>query len=192
MEILLLVFLPLAGSILSFLMGKSSQAKTLAFIWSLLSLGLTAYLLSVFNPNNGIQFLANYPWIESLGIRFKAGIDGISMLLVLLTNGLIPLIILSSFKHDYKSPGAFYGLVLFMQSALVLVFTALDAFLFYIGWEAALIPIYFICALWGGENRIRVNLKFFIYTILGSLIMLVAFIYLYLQTPNNSYDIQAF
>lgn len=75
---------------------------------------------------------------------------------------------------------------------LLLVFTALDGFLFYVGWEAALIPIYFICALWGGENRIRVNLKFFIYTMGGSLVMLLAIIYLYLQTPGNSYDITEF
>jgi NADH-quinone oxidoreductase subunit M len=79
-----------------------------------------------------------------------------------------------------------------MQSGLLLVFTALDAFLFYVGWEIALIPVYFICALWGGENRIKVNLKFFVYTIAGSLLMLVAIIYLHLQTPGNSYDIAEF
>src|SRR5690606_14879686 len=160
---------------------------TVAFVWSLLSVALTVYLLAAFVPNAETQFLVNYPWIETLGINFKAGIDGISMLMVLLTNGLMPLIILSSFKHDYKNPGAFYGLVLFMQSGLLLVFTALDAFLFYVGWEAALIPIYFICALWGGENRIRVNLKFFIYTMLGSLLMLIAIIYLHFQTPQQNY-----
>ena len=192
MEILLLIFLPLAGSVLTALLGKSQSSKSLAFIWSLLSLAFTVYLLSAFNPQAGTQFLVNFPWIPALGTNFKAGIDGISILMVLLTNGLIPLIILASFKHDYKNPGAFYGLILFMQSGLLLVFTALDAFLFYIGWEAALIPIYFICAIWGGENRIKVNLKFFIYTIFGSLIMLVAIIYLYVQTPNNSYDIQEF
>ena len=193
MEILLLIFLPLAGALIAALLGKSQQAKTVAFIWSLLSLGFTAYLLAGFN--NGVadaQYTANYPWLSYFGIRFKAGIDGISMLMVLLTNGLIPLIILSSFKHEYKSPGAFYGLVLFMQSGLLLVFTAFDAFLFYIGWEAALIPIYFICAIWGGENRIKVNIKFFIYTIFGSLIMLLGIIYVYLQTPDGSYDIQSF
>src|SRR5690606_29308615 len=132
------------------------------------------------------------PWLSYFGVRFKAGIDGISMHFVLLTNVLMPLIILSSFKHAYSRPGAFYGLILLMQSALLLVFTALDGFLFYVGWEAALIPIYFICALWGGENRIRVNLKFFIYTMGGSLVMLLAIIYLYLQTPGNSYDIAEF
>src|SRR5690606_34976282 len=129
-------------------------------------------------------------WIPALGIHFHIGIDGISLPLVLLTNGLIPLIILSAFSHDYK--GAFYALVLFMQAGLLLVFTALDAFAFYVGWEVALIPIYFICALWGGENRIRVNIKFFIYTFFGSLLMLVAIIYLHLQTPGHDYSLQSF
>ena len=193
MEILLLIFLPLAGAIIASLFGKSQQAKTVAFIWSLFSLGLTVYLLSVFDRSSAApQFTVDYPWLTTFGSRFNAGIDGISMLLVLLTNGLIPLIILSSFKHEYKSPGAFYGLILFMQSGLLLVFTALDAFLFYIGWEAALIPIYFICAVWGGENRIKVNLKFFIYTIAGSLIMLLGIIFMYSQTPDRSYDLRAF
>ncbi len=191
MEILLLIFLPLLGAVIAGLAGKSQAAKTIALISSLISLALTGYLLSVFNPQNGVQFSVDLPWIPTIGTRFKAGIDGISILPVLLTNGLMPLIILSSFKHYYQKPGAFYGLILFMQSGLLLVFTALDAFLFYIGWEAALIPIYFICAIWGGENRIKVNLKFFIYTIFGSLVMLVAIIYLYTQTPDHSYDIRS-
>jgi NADH-quinone oxidoreductase subunit M len=79
-----------------------------------------------------------------------------------------------------------------MQAGLLVVFTALDAFLFYVGWEAALIPIYFICALWGGENRIQVNLKFFVYTIFGSLLMLIAIIFLHLQTPGKTFAIQDF
>lgn len=193
MEILLLIFLPLAGALIASLCGKSQLARTVAFIWSLLSLGLTVYLLSVFNAESpDPQFTVDYFWLSYLGSHFKAGIDGISMMMVLLTNGLIPLIILSSFKHNYSNPGAFYGLVLFMQSGLLLVFTALDAFLFYVGWEAALIPIYFICGIWGGENRAKVNMKFFIYTILGSLIMLLGIIYMYYHTPDGSFDVHSF
>jgi NADH-quinone oxidoreductase subunit M len=112
--------------------------------------------------------------------------------MLLLTNFLIPIIVLSTYNYDIKNPKAFYALIFFMQTGLLLVFTALDGFLFYVGWEAALIPIYFICALWGGENRINVNLKFFIYSIAGSLLMLLAIIYLHLQTPGNSYDIAEF
>ena len=79
--------------------------------------------------------------------------------MILLTTLLVPLIILSTYQHNYKNAKAFYALILFMQAGLLVVFTALDGFLFYVGWEAALIPIYFICALWGGENRIKITLK---------------------------------
>ncbi len=204
--LLLLLLIPLIGGLLTFLFASSTDPdsslkdfaqpstspKHFALAYSLASLGLTVYMLFKFIPDASTQFLIDYTWIESLGIRFKAGIDGISILMVLLTNLLVPVIILASFKHNYKNPGAFYGLILFMQAGLLIVFTALDAFLFYLGWEAALIPIYFICAFWGGENRIRVNLKFFIYTMAGSLLMLIAIIYLHIQTPGNSYDIAEF
>ena len=129
-------------------------------------------------------------WMPKIGIWFSAGIDGISMIMVLLSTLLVPLIILTTFKQHYKS--IFYALILFMQAGMLVVFTALDGFLFYVGWEAALIPIYFICAMWGGENRIRVNIKFFIYTFAGSLCMLVGIIYLYMQTPSKLYDLHAF
>src|SRR5690606_31943804 len=125
-----------------------------------------------------------------LGVHFHIGIDGISLPLVLLTNGLIPLIILAAFSYDYK--GGFYALVLFMQAGLLLVFTALDAFAFYVGWEIALIPIYFICAFWGGVNRIRVNLKFFIYLCLGSLLILIAIIYCHIQVRSGDYELSSY
>ena len=171
---------------------KGVQIAKWAFLASLVTLGLTLLMLTNFIPDASTQFLIDYPWIPSLGIHFKLGVDGISMMMLLLTNLLIPIIILASSKHQYKNPGAFYALLFFMQAGLIIVFTALDGFLFYIGWEAALIPIYFICALWGTGDRIRVNMKFFIYTIAGSLIMLIAIIYLQLQTPDNSYDIVSF
>ena len=191
MELLLLIFLPLIGALVtSFL--KGSSAKISALIFSLASLALTLFLLSKFVPDATVQFKVNFPWIAQLGINFHAGIDGISMITVILTNVLMPLIVLASFTHDYKNPNAFYALILFMQSGLLLVFTALDGFLFYIGWEAALIPIYFICAMWGGKDRIKVNMKFFVYTIAGSLFMLLGIIYLYLQNPAKNFDINAF
>lgn len=191
MELLLLIFLPLAGALITSLL-KGGSAKIIALSFSAASLGLTLVLLTKFIPNASTQFEVNYPWIQQLGISFHAGIDGISMVTVVLTNVLMPLIILSSFNHDYIKPNAFYALILFMQSGLLLVFTALDGFLFYIGWEAALIPIYFICAMWGGKDRIKVNMKFFVYTIAGSLFMLLGIIYLYLQNPAKSFDINSF
>lgn len=189
-QLLLLLFLPLVGAIVTAFSGKS--AKIVSTVISVASLAVALFIAFNFIPDASTQFEANLPWIADLGIRFHAGIDGISMLVVLLTNLLVPIIILSSYKHNYKNPAAFYALILFMQFGLLLVFTAMDAFLFYIGWEAALIPIYFICAIWGGKDRITVNMKFFIYTIAGSLFMLMGIIYLYLQNPAHNFEIQAF
>ncbi len=189
-QLLLLIFLPLAGAIITALAGKS--AKIVSTVFSVASLVLALVIACNFIPDASTQFEVNLPWIADLGINFHAGIDGISLLVVLLTNLLVPIIILSSYNHQYKNPAAFYALILFMQTGLLLVFTALDAFLFYIGWEAALIPIYFICAIWGGKDRIRINMKFFVYTIAGSLFMLMGIIYLYLQNPAHNSNIQAF
>ncbi|HUH34140.1 MAG TPA: NADH-quinone oxidoreductase subunit M [Daejeonella sp.] len=189
--LLLTLLFPLAFSVVS-LLNKGNSAWKYAFGASLIPLLFTFLLLNAFIPDASTQFIVDHSWIDNFGIRFKIGADGISMILILLTNLLVPIIILASSKYHYKSPGAFYALIFFMQSGLLLVFTAMDAFLFYVGWEAALIPIYFICAIWGGENRIKVNLKFFVYTMAGSLIMLIAIIYLHLQTPDNSYDIASF
>ena len=188
--LLLLLFFPLLSAIVAACSGKA--AKAVAFISSLISLGIAITIVLNFIPDATLQFAVDYPWIQSLGISFKAGIDGLSIIPVLLTNILVPIILLTTFKTEHKSEAAFVALMLFMQSGLLLVFTAMDAFLFYIGWEAALIPIYFICAIWGGSNRIRVNMKFFVYTIAGSLFMLLGIIYLYLQNPAQNFDIQAF
>src|SRR5690606_3715560 len=157
-----------------------------ALLIALIEFGLTLPFLCHFTPDATVQFEQQFTWIASLGLNLHIGLDGISLPLVLLTNGLIPLIILTSFRKEYK--GGFYALVSFMQFGFLLVFVALDAFSFYIGWEAALIPIYFICALWGDGDRIRVNLKFFVYTFFGSLLMLVALVYLYNQSAVNSLE----
>ncbi len=188
---LILIILPALASLACLLPGQR-QVKYLALAASLFQLGVNLYACSLFVTGGGTQFMADYYWMQEFGISFKAGMDGISLLLVLLTNISIPLILLSSFGREISSPRAFFSLILLMQAALIGVFTSLDGFLFYVFWELALIPVYFICLLWGGENRIRITLKFFIYTLSGSLLMLVGFIYLYLQTPGqHSFDIQA-
>jgi NADH-quinone oxidoreductase subunit M len=191
METVALIVLPLIAALVAFKSGE--QAKKVAIAFSLAELGLALFALSGFDYTNpDSQFIYNTPWVPILGISFKVGMDGISMLLVLLTAGLFPLIILSSFRRTFENPGALYALVMFMQAGLIGVFTSLDAFLFYVSWEAALIPIYFIAALWGGENRIRVTFKFFVYTIFGSLFMLMGIIYIYMHTPGGSFDIFQF
>lgn len=186
---LLLLFVPLVASLACLLFDKA-KVKVFALGASLINLGVMIYAFTLFKSDMSYQFIVDYWWVKDLGISFKLGLDGISILLVALTNFLIPLIILSSFRIDYKNANAFYSLILFMQFALIGVFAALDGFLFYIFWELALIPIYFICLFWGGEDRVRITLKFFIYTLAGSLLMLIGLIYIYLQTPGvHSFDI---
>lgn len=188
----ILLLFPVLASLL-ILAFKPEKAKYAALSFSLAGLLLVFYAWIIFPGGAGYHFLLNIPWISSLGISFKIGMDGISLLLVLLTFLLVPLIILSTFQREHHNPRAFYALILFMQAGLTGVFVSLDAFLFYIAWEAALIPIYFISALWGGENRVKATFKFFIYTIVGSFFMLVGIIYLYLQTPgSHTFDITAF
>ncbi|MEN0057041.1 MAG: proton-conducting transporter membrane subunit, partial [Mucilaginibacter sp.] len=191
MTVSILIFLPVVAAIIVALL-KNEVAKYAALFFSVAELVIAGLFLSRFVPDASTQFTIDVPWITKFGIYFSAGIDGISMIMVLLTTLLVPLIILSTFQHKHTNAGAFYGLILFMQAGMLVVFTALDGFLFYVGWEAALIPIYFICALWGGENRIRITIKFFIYTFAGSLFMLVGIIYLYLQSPGKTYDLHEF
>ena len=191
MTVSVLIFLPIIAALAVFLL-KNEIAKYVALFFAVAELAIAGWFIANFTPDSTIQYAINVPWIAKMGIYFNAGIDGISMVLVLLTTLLVPIIILTTYKHTYKNASAFYALILFMQAGLLVVFTALDGFLFYVGWEAALIPIYFICAMWGGQDRIRITLKFFIYTFAGSLFMLVGIIFLYLQAPNGTYDLMQF
>jgi NADH-quinone oxidoreductase subunit M len=184
---LLLIFFPLAAALM-LLMVKGEQVKKIALGAAIIEFAISVFAVSQFQHNANTQFELNYSWIRSLGINFHIGIDGISMLLVLLTTFLVPIIILTSFKKEIKDPTAFYSLILAMQFALVGVFVSLDGFLFYVFWELALIPIYFICLLWGGEDRARITFKFFVYTLSGSLLMLAGFIYLYQHTASHTFD----
>ena len=184
-----LIFFPMAAAILAFVV-KGSAVKWIAFVAALLELVVTVVALFQFQRDASVQFAISLPWIVSLGLNFSVGIDGISLPLVLLTNLLTPLIILSSVERTYDKPNTFYGLILTMQMALIGVFVARDGLLFYLFWEMALIPIYFICLIWGGEKRGKITLKFFIYTLAGSLFMLLALVYLYLQTPNHTFQIE--
>jgi len=157
----LLIIVPLIASLLLFFIkGEAAKKTALGFSVIEFCLSISAYMQ--FKTDAAAKVLnLNCTWVESLGIKFAVGLDGIGLLMVLLTTFLVPLIILSSFKTNYEKPNAFYGLILLMQSALVGVFAANDGFLFYVFWELALIPIYFICLLWGGENRGKITFKFF-------------------------------
>ncbi len=178
---LLLLLIPLLPA-LALLATRQLPARTIALVATLANLAVTCFALMSFNRDGSFNYEMNLPWVAEAGISFRLGLDGISMLLVLLTNLLAPLIVYTSFQRDFGLENRYYGLVLLMTAALNGVFMALDGLLFYVFYELALIPIYFICALWGGENRIRITLKFFIYTFIGSLFMLVALLAVYLKT----------
>jgi NADH-quinone oxidoreductase subunit M len=176
----LLIVFPLVAALIMFLV-KHEKAEITAFYLALVELGIFGYAATLFktDPN---QLAMDVAWLP-FGAHFAVNMDGISFLMVMLTVGLMPLIITASASGYYKS--SYYSLVFVMQAALVGVFTAMDGFLFYIFWELALIPIYFICLLWGGENRGKITFKFFVYTLAGSLIMLAGLLYIYLATPGD-------
>ncbi|MFM9051396.1 MAG: NuoM family protein [Bacteroidota bacterium] len=186
----ILILLPFVGALIAVL--TKGNTRTVALAFSMIELLLSLVIAAGFDPQGGRQFVDNCPWIPALGISWSVGADGISLLLVLLTNILVPLIILSSFGREIKQTRLYYPLMLTMQSALVGVFCATDGFLFYVFWELALIPIYLICLNWGGADRQRITLKFFIYTLFGSLLMLVAFIWLRGATVGQDFAIDSF
>lgn len=178
----LLIGVPLLAALLVFLVkGNASRNLALGFSIIELAVALTAYIQFKHNPDSAL-LTASFPWVKALGINFSVGLNGLALLMILLTTFLLPLIILSSFKNSYNNAHNFYGLILLMQMALVGVFMANDGFLFYVFWELALIPIYFICLVWGGDDRGRITFKFFVYTLFGSLFMLIGLIYLYNHT----------
>jgi NADH-quinone oxidoreductase subunit M len=180
---ILLILLPLAFSLISFTIKEEGAVKKFAFAGALAEFIVAIAAFITYKTSCHCNLLASADWLNSMGITLRFGLDGIGLLLVAMTTFLVPVIILSSFNHHYKSPGSFYGLILLMEMALVGVFASFDGMVFYIFWELALIPAWFICALWGGNDRIRITFKFFVYTFTGSLFMLVALIWVYLRTP---------
>ena len=179
MNVTSLLLVLLIGAIATYLSGDK-LASRVALLFSLASFGVSIYLLSILNNGGTINFLANWITIPKVYLAFQG--DGLSMAMVLLTTALTPLIVFSSFGNSFSNSKSFYSLVLFMSFAMVGTFLAADGLLYYIFWELALIPIYFIALLWGNgdaEQRKKAVIKFFIYTLGGSLFMLIAFAYLY-------------
>jgi NADH-quinone oxidoreductase subunit M len=171
---------PLVAGLLVLLV-PARRAKHVALAASLVEFALSVPLWWTFAPDGGMQFVVDHAWIAAWGIHYNVGVDGISLFLVLLTTFLVPLSVLGSWSYITKREPAFYALLLVMTTGMIGVFVALDLFLFYVMWEVMLIPMYFIIGVWGGENRLYAAIKFFIYTFLGSLLMLVAILVLYLH-----------
>ena len=186
--LLTLLLLPLVGSAVVFA-WKNSTSKYLALGFAFVQMFISFYMLAHFDStptvDGVLQYEINYPWSQFIKSNLHFGIDGMSMLLVLLTNILTPLIILSSFNEKPGYRNTFYGLILLMQFGLIGVFTALDGLLFYIFWEVTLIPIWLIAGIWGQENKkIAFTTKFFVYTFVGSLFMLIGLIYVYTHSAS--------
>jgi NADH-quinone oxidoreductase subunit M len=179
MDVTTILLLLLIGSIATYFSGEKLASKV-ALIFSLGAFGLTLYLLNLFQNGTSIDHLSQ--WIDMPKVYFAYKADGLSLAMVLLTNALTPLIVFSSFGNHYNKSKNFYALVLFMTFAMTGTFLASDGLLYYVYWELALLPIYFIALIWGNddaEKRKKAVLKFFIYTLAGSLFMLVGFAYLY-------------
>jgi NADH-quinone oxidoreductase subunit M len=179
---LIFILIPFAAALL-LLLTRPAASRQLAFGAALANLAATIYCLGC-DYSQGMNCQFDVPWVASAGIHFSLGMDGITLIMLLLTNLVAPFIVVSSWGRTLDNEPRYYGLVMLMLGALNGVFLAQDGLLFYVFYELALIPIYFICAIWGGQDKIRVTLKFFIYTFIGSLFMLLSLLYVYLQTPG--------
>jgi NADH-quinone oxidoreductase subunit M len=174
-----LLILPVVGTA-AILLSPQSRAKDLALIVSALELIVSLGLWWAFDPANpGMQFEVSHDWIPSWGITYHLGVDGISLFMVLLTTVTMPLAVLGSFTYIKVHERPYYALLLVLTSGMLGVFVAQDLFVFYVFWEIMLIPMYFIIGVWGGERRLYAAFKFFVYTFVGSLLMLVAIITIY-------------
>ena len=194
-----LVVLPVAGAILLLLVKGDEErsaplARNVALVVSLLVFAETLLLWVRFNAASGdFQFVERHAWIPAFGIEYFVGVDGISLLLLVLTGFLTPLALLGSWESVHKQTKAFCIFVLLLESAMMGVFISLDLFLFYIFWDAMLVPMYFLIGIWGYERRIYAAIKFILYTMAGSVLMLLAILGLaymhYASTGSYSFDL---
>jgi len=179
------LYLPLAGAVLCLLLPKNRPGLVAKAATAIAAADLLASLPLWFGwsaapvDSYGFRFVLDTPWIRSLGARYIVGVDGISMLLVLLTTVLGFLAILSSWTAVSQRQNQYYAYLLVLQTGMVGVFVSLDTFLFYVFWEVMLIPMYFLIGMWGGPRRIYASVKFFLFTLFGSVLMLVGIIALY-------------
>ena len=177
-----LLAIPLAGALVILLHGSASKgegsgglddagamfARRITFITFVLEFVVSIGLWWVVLPGEaGFRAVVDLPWIRTWGIRFAVGIDGISVMLVLLTTLIMPLVVLGGWTTVRTKVHAYHALMLILTTGMLGVFVARDLFLFYVMWEVMLVPMYFIVGIWGGERRIYASLKFFIYTMLG-------------------------
>ncbi|MEN9545139.1 MAG: hypothetical protein RLZZ598_1972 [Pseudomonadota bacterium] len=188
----LAIWLPIAFGLVLLVLGRDEHAnpvRWIALVGAIASFLVTLPLISGFDPSTAsMQFTESLSWIERFNVRYALGVDGISVWFVLLTAFITIIVVISAWEVITERVNQYMGAFLILSGLMVGVFSALDGLLFYVFFEATLIPMYIIIGIWGGPNRVYAAFKFFLYTLLGSLLMLVALIYLYAQS-GGSFDI---
>ncbi|MBA2339011.1 MAG: hypothetical protein H0V88_01330, partial [Pyrinomonadaceae bacterium] len=180
-----LILIPVVGAIAALAHGyapyrRDTHYRWIALLCTTITFVVSLVLLTGLHADTGaFRFVQNDSWIGEIGARYHLGVDGISLWLVLLTTLLMPIAILSSWNSVTKRPLAYYAFLLLLEAAMIGVFVSLDLLIFYLFFEASLVPMFFLIGIWGGEKRTYAAVKFFIYTAAGSLLMLVGIIALY-------------
>src|SRR5687768_14953269 len=185
----LITWLPAIGAILILAFMKKDQSnliKRFATIWFGLAFVLSLWLLKYDRVTGGMQFLEDHQWIPIIGARYQMGVDGVTVLLIILTTLLGAISALSSWDYIQKREKEYYVLLLLLQTAVVGVFASMDLFLFYLFFEVSLVPMYFLIGIWGGENRLYAAIKFFLYTLVGSVVMLLGVLKIYFLTQDTA------
>jgi NADH-quinone oxidoreductase subunit M len=190
-----LIWLPIAGGIALLALGdRGAQfGRWLALAVAVLTFALSIPLFTAFDTTTAaIQFVEKHEWIHTLNAWYHLGVDGISMPLIVLTTFITPLVIIAGWTAIEKKPSQYFAAFLILEGLMIGVFAAADALLFYVFWEAMLIPMFIIIGIWGGPRRVYATIKFFLYTFLGSVFMLIALIYMHLKSPESTYSLADF
>ena len=183
----IVTWLPAVGALLLlfFKKDKTETIKLFANVWALVCFLVSIPLIMSFEIGKpGFQFIENHSWIPSIGVKYQLGIDGLALLLIMLTTLLGVIATLCSWNYIKQREKEYYVFILLLQTGMLGVFVSLDLFLFYVFWEVMLVPMYFLIGIWGGENRLYAAIKFFLYTLVGSVVMLLAILKLYFMVPE--------
>src|SRR5829696_5116723 len=186
----IITWLPAVGAILILALMKKDQSsliKRFTTAWFVLDFILSLWLLKYNRGAGGMQFLEDHQWIPIIGARYQMGVDGVAVLLIVLTPLLGVFAALSSWDYIQKREKEYYALLLLLQTAVIGVFSSMDLFLFYLFFEVSLVPMYFLIGIWGGENRLYAAIKFFLYTLVGSVVMLLGVLKMYFLTQDTGF-----
>jgi NADH-quinone oxidoreductase subunit M len=186
----LLILIPLLTGLVTFFLKDEKSVRYWGLFSAVATLTVSIIGLTALNQEKYLHFEGE--WLQTLGSSFSIKLDGMGQLLCLLNTVAYTIIFIATWNSSYKKANHFFALMLLAQAGMMGVFLAMDALLFYFSWELALIPMYFLCSQWGGEKRIQVTFKFFIYTFIGSLLMLIGILSVYTHTPDHTFSIASF